>query len=368
MSTALTSDESRAGRHIVLPGQTPDGEHIMAVLVKRTYDIGGRRCVRAEADRKLIPGDVHYGDPMNSTVRFETDFIPFKVATDVVLNGTAYAPDGKRTAAMEASLRIGQVQKTIRVIGDRVCRHRDNRPPLFTDPVTFSSMELRYERSYGGVDIYSNPVVPCAYPRNHLGRGFVVKNVKKAVENLPLPNLEDPAAPLTPERIITGEVKDWVRQPMPQGFGWFGKSWLPRAGFAGIMPAERELHQELRKIYAEVIPEAQRALYEQTALPDIDFRFFSGASEGLTCSFLSGHEMVRLVNLSPEREVEFELPNEYPRIALDIGMGPEEPPVMLHTVMIRMDERQLDLVWRAAASYPGPDWLPEMTRMEVLVQ
>jgi hypothetical protein len=36
--------------------------------------------------------------------------------------------------------------------------------------------------------------------------------------------------------------------------------------------------------------------------------------------------------------------------------------------MIHMDEREVDLVWRGAVSYPGPDWLPEMTKLELSVQ
>jgi hypothetical protein len=49
-------------------------------------------------------------------------------------------------------------------------------------------------------------------------------------------------------------------------------------------------------------------------------------------------------------------------------MGVQEPLVVLHTVMIRMEDRQVDLVWRTAVPYPGPDWLPQMKKMEVLVQ
>src|SRR5438552_16842464 len=78
-------------RHVVRPGQTPEGQHILGVLVKRTYTVvPGKPCMRAEKDHRLIPGDEHFGDPMNSTVKFETDLLPFKIATDVVLNGTAY--------------------------------------------------------------------------------------------------------------------------------------------------------------------------------------------------------------------------------------------------------------------------------------
>ena len=43
----------------------------------------------------MLGGDVYWDHPMNSSVRYETDFWPFKVATDVVLNGTAYAPGGE---------------------------------------------------------------------------------------------------------------------------------------------------------------------------------------------------------------------------------------------------------------------------------
>jgi hypothetical protein len=33
-----------------------------------------------------------------------------------------------------------------------------------------------------------------------------------------------------------------------------------------------------------------------------------------------------------------------------------------------MDDREVDLVWRAAAGYPGPDWLPQMRKTEIEVQ
>jgi hypothetical protein len=54
-------------------------------------------------------------------------------------------------------------------------------------------------------------------------------------------------------------------------------------------------------------------------------------------------------------------------MAVDLGFGFQEPAiVVLQTVMFRMEERQLDLVWRGAIHYPGPDWLPNLSKMEIL--
>jgi len=354
---------------VVLPGQTPDGGHIFGVLVKRTYDIApGNRCVRAVSDLKVIPGDVHFGDPINSTVKFETDFVPFKLATDVVLNGRAYAPPGQRVTTLTASLSIGQHRKDLLVLGDRVARYKANQDPVFTDPQPFGTMDLRYERAYGGVDIYSESKMPYVYPRNHLGRGFVVANIQGGVENLPLPNIENPGDRLTPARLCVGQFKDWERQPMPEGFGWTMKTWRPRSAYAGVMPADRALEQQLRAAYATLVPPVHRKLYERTEIPDMDFRFFNGASLGLVLPFLAGDEQVDLVNLDREGRTRFQLPGERPKIGLDLGQGVHAPQVVLHTVMIRMEDRQVDLLWRGAVPYPGPDWLPQMRKLEVLIE
>ncbi len=356
-------------RNIVLPGQTPEGNYILSVLVKRTYDIvPDGPCKRAGADTKIVPGDLHYEDPMNSSVELETDFVPYKTATDIVFNGKVYAPGAEPVQELTASLAVGPFQKVVHVIGDRFCRHQSSGPPVFTDPIPFVSMDLRYERAYGGVDIYSDPTMPCIYARNHLGKGFVIGKDKKQIEGLELPNIENPEDLLTPERLCAGEIKNWENQPMPQGMGWFCKYWQPRAGLAGVMPADRELEQQLRQVYTRAVPEEQRELYAQTQLPDMDFRFFNGASEGLVVPFLNGDEQIRLTNLVPQGELSFELPADKPRIGLDIGREMQTPPVFLHTVMIRMEENQVDLVWRAAVPYPGPDWLPQMQKMEVMVQ
>ena len=354
---------------VVLPGQTPEGEPILSVLLKRTYEVGpDGSCSRGVADAKLTPGDVHFDDPMNSSVEFESDFVPYKLATDLVLNGFVYAPGGGPARSVIASVEVGGVRKDVRVVGDRVARYAGEGMPVFTDPTPFDRMELRYERAYGGVDIYSDPQMPCAYVRNPVGCGFAVKNDRRAVDGLSLPNLEDPSDPLTPERLLAGHFMHWERQPRPWSFGWVGKSWQPRAGFAGVMPGDRALEQEIRAAYRQLVPEEDLELYDQTALPDMDFRFFSGASADLSLPFLRGDESVKTRHLTPEGEWDIVLPGELPRVSLDIGEGPTEGQVVLHSLLVRIEDRQVDLVWRAAFPYQGPEWLPEMRRMEVLIE
>lgn len=356
------------GSHIVLPGQTPKGEPILSVLLKRSYDIvPNARSVRAAEDQPLVPGDMFWESPMNSSVQHESDFVPYKLGTDVVLNGQVHAPGGQAVQGCWASFQIADRLKRIWVQGDRVAHFVPDGTPAFSEPQPFQIMPLRYERAYGGTDVHSNLQAPYPYPRNPLGRGFAVANVEKAIQGLALPNLEDPNDLLTPERLCTGEFERWTEQPMPTSMGWTCKTWMARCQFAGVMPGDRATEQEMRRAYAPLLPADQREAYLQHPLPDMDFRFFQGATPGLAMPFLQGDEAMRTENLSEEGELLFALPADKPQLGLDLGSGVQQPEVVLHTVMIRMEDRQLDLVWRGAVPYPGLDWLPQMRRMDVLV-
>ncbi len=354
---------------ILLPGQTPDGAPILSTLVKRTYDIlNSKRCRRAKQDVKLHPGDVFYGDPANSSVRFESDHVPFKPGTDVVLNGTAFAPKGQALQQFDIALQVHNTTKRLRVIGDRKCQFVEGGLPVFTEPVPFKRMSLLYERAYGGVDIRSNVSIPFPYMRNPLGRGFAIRNLAASVDRLELPNLEDPSDLLTPQRLCCGDFSNWQQQPMPAGLGWLPRGWLPRSMLAGILPGDRALEQELRTAYSKLVPVEHRKAYATTVLPTMNFKFFHGASQGLAVPFLNGDEGIRTTNLSDDGELMFRLPGETPAVGIDIGNGILTPEVFLQTVMIRLDDRQLDLVWRAAIAYPGLDWLPQLRTLAIEVQ
>src|SRR5437870_298166 len=88
----------RPDDHTVVIGKDRAGAPIFAVLVKRTYDIPGNGFLaRAECARELVKVDEYYddGEPDTCTVKYETDLVPYKLATDVVVVGRAHARDGK---------------------------------------------------------------------------------------------------------------------------------------------------------------------------------------------------------------------------------------------------------------------------------
>ena len=360
--------EPTRGHTVMLPGQTPEGDYILSILLKRTYDIlPGQPCVRADEDRPIIPGDVPWGNPMNTTVRFESDFVPYKVATDVVVNGKAYAPKGRPAETCTVTVMIADRRKEVLVIGDRRVYLADNQAPAFTDPAPFKAMDLRYERAYGGIDVYSDKQTSYPYPRNMLGRGFIVANTEAGLKHLKLPNLEDPADRLTPDRLFVTDYPRWEGQPMPAGLGWFSKYWRPRAELAGIMLADRPVEQALRKAYSQFLPKEQKGPYMEHGIPDMDFGFFNGASPGLVMPYLAGDEIIDTLHLCREGFLSFSLPGDMPGIEVDIGEGLTPTDVVIHTVMIHMEERQADILWRGALPYPGPDWLVEMKKLDIVV-
>jgi hypothetical protein len=354
----------------IVPSRSDSGAHVFCVLVKRTYDIvpyhEGQRADR-QLPLRLIDEYWDDGEAETCTVRLESELAPYKVATDVVVVAKAYAPRGKPAPEVNASVQVGPHVKTIRVLGDRRCTYRAGKSPSFTDPEPFSEMELRYERAYGGVDLRSAPDMPRYYPRNTHGRGFAIRNIPDTIDGLLLPNLEDPDDLLTPERVALETPKRWNAQPLPQGFGWFQRTWYPRCSFVGSVPGFVNLDEPMREEGLGLVPEGQMVLARQFKLPSFDVRFNSGASIGLTVPFLSGGESIKLRNLTPDGTLEFRLPSERPCISLDLGAGPNELPAVLHTACIRPDEGLLELVWRGAQEYPGLDWLPQMRRMDVEV-
>lgn len=355
----------------IVPGRDVAGQHVFSVIAKRSYRImKSGACERMESDRPIRLIDEYYddGDPATSTVQFESEVAPYKVATDVVVIGSAYAPRGVPAAQVRVGVQVGTTLKTLIVTGDRYCSYRKGALPLFTDPVPFTTMEIRYDRAYGGSDERSLPEVPFIYPRNAMGKGVVLQNVREVVESLPLPNIEDPQDMLTPERLFIQDPERWHLQPLPQGLGWRQRTWYPRSALLGSFPPFLEAGTVTAEERMGLLPADHVSLAKQSRMPAMLAHFANGASLGMTFPSVAADESIALGGLTPDALLRFRLPGETPSIALDIGRGEEQLVPQLHTVSIQPDSRQLDLIWRASTPYPGYEWLPKMTRLHAEVQ
>jgi len=364
----------------VIPGTDNEGRHIFTLLVKRTYSIKDNTLIRSNIATPLLKTDVFYlpKTPHLSTVKYESDLVPYKVKTDIVVIGKAYAPEQKETERVDIVLIVGDISKKLCVFGDRTCEYVPGSLPVFKDPKKFTEMELCYERAYGGKTTipYQNnkknedevPDLEFNYPRNFLGKGLILNNEKELVENLELPNIENPSDLLTPENMFLEYLSKWNHLPLPQGIGWFPKNCFPRSAFTGYVPAHVSPDETMKEESSSwKLPKNHVRLARQYKLPSYDIRYANGASQDLFVPYLKGNEPFFISNMTREGDISFNLTNNFPRLMMDIGFGENELETRLHTVLIQPDERKVDLVWAGSHQYPGIDWLPEMKKMNAEV-
>jgi len=303
----------------VFPGTDKDGRDFLTVTVKGTFvlDKQGRTLEEAEEQEPLIMGDVHYGEPGESSVKYESDTGPLKTATDVVLVGHAYPPGGEGSS-VDVSLAVGSVERTVRVFGDRKWSRTLGKWGL-TKPEKFERMPLIYERAYGGMDaVDEDPAKHAMERRNPVGSGFAVS--RGSLEDLPGPNIEDPG----------NLIKGWKDRPDPVGFGFIGRGWAPRVDLAGTYDG----------------------VWEKDRLPllpkDFDHRYFNGAHTSLTAApRLKGGESVTVRGATPRGELRFPLPRRALDMSWTIRDNWTHVPMDLDTVVIEPDESRVLLTWRA---------------------
>jgi hypothetical protein len=361
---------TKNGAFEIVTGKNEHEDNVFSVIVKRSYlitDAGELK--RKETDHELRKIDAYYenGDPEWSVVQYEYELAPYKPLVDVVVIGSAHAPDGEPVQSMPVSVQVGQRSKELIVFGDRQCHFRKNADPVFSEPEPCAEMEIRYDLAYGGQDEETLPQAPLHYPRNFMGKGVVLRNIKKKVEGLPLPNIEDPEDLLTPERVIIGEPERWHLQPIPQGFGWRQRTWYPRSALLGAYPAFIDVGTVTAEEKMGLLPKNHIALAKQFRLPTFEAYFNNGASLGMSFKALQEDEEIMLRGLTPEGLMKFQLPGDVPEILLDIGRGEQQLESQLHTVSIRPGDRELDLIWRGCCVYEGYSWWPKMQRLHAEV-
>ncbi len=216
-----------------------------------------------------------------------------KARSEVLVNGRAYPRGGARPAC-SVRLKMGAVDKTLWVVGDRTW----DRSGAATDPVPFAEMPLTWARAFGGPGYGANPT----------GKG--VAPVKGELgETHPLPNVEDP-------KRLVGSPKD---RPVPAGFAAYDLTWPERYAQAGTYD------DAWLKNQFPGLPLDFDFAFHNTAPPDqrIDGHFRGG-------------EAFTLENMHPQKPVqEGRLPRLLARVFLNLRGGE------LREVAMRLDTVQL---------------------------
>src|SRR5262249_43427032 len=97
-----------------------DGGELWLVAVKATYVIGPGGQLALLPEQKPVDLVPRYrGEPGASSLLSECDLTYPKPATDVILDGSAWAPGGGRASFVDVGAKVGPITKTLRVFGDR---------------------------------------------------------------------------------------------------------------------------------------------------------------------------------------------------------------------------------------------------------
>ena len=127
-----------------VPWELKPGQWNLSVCFKATFALAPSM----EAGLARLQDDIHEDVPYDATQHASlyspSDYPPFKPRVDVLLVGQAYAPAGKEVDTLVARLRVGSLDKAVRVTGDRTWVNSPQGPRL-SAPRPFARMPLRYE-------------------------------------------------------------------------------------------------------------------------------------------------------------------------------------------------------------------------------
>lgn len=295
-------------------GRDPDGVHEWIVAVKATFDIGpAGRLMLADEQMPVLLAPEYSGDPGMSSLRNDADLVGAKPTTDVLLQGTAWAPNGRPAREFLVGMAVGSVDKVLRVRGHRhVTRGVFGSKVSDAEPV--DRVPVVYEKAYGGyVHDDPDPATHRIDLRNPVGCGLPGAAHGAAA---PLPNFEYP--------------KGAVEQTGPAGFGPLDCFWSPRLELAGTYD------QGWRRERMPLLPRDWSPHSRQCAPAD-----------QRPPQPLRGGETVTLRNLTPAGVLRFDLPKIHLTFNTLIDGRTEEHRAQISSVIIEPDLPRVAVVWQS---------------------
>ncbi|MCW0322149.1 DUF2169 family type VI secretion system accessory protein [Pantoea dispersa] len=308
-------------------------DHGFSVLVTRVsydLDIHSGQLTLCEDQGELVEQDEYYDEPGRSSVRFESDLAPYKPRLDVIINGSAHAPEGKPARHFTVGARIGDFTRLLNVYGPREWRKMVASWQL-SEAKAITALELRYEHAQGGMFRLEHGD-EIASATNSVGVGWLPARAQK---QLKLQRIAAPQFELLPQ-----PIKNIDDETLPAGFGFYGRGWKPRIGFAGT--------------YDEAWKQQRHPFLPQ----DFRFDYWCGAHPWMQFPLPKplSHIPVTLKNLisqqdKPGQEISFSVPVEtlFAFVTTQLGAGVSYD-LQLDTLVINLPDRKVHCTYRTVFS------------------
>ncbi len=277
----------------------------LTVVCKATFTLAPKRSPLAPAQDGATLADTTWPDAVAGSLEAASDLAPFKRYVDVIVTGSAYATRGKPVASLVAKLKVGSIDKSIEVHGDR----RWTPEGWLSQAAPFVRMPLRWERAAGGQGTLNPAGVPANAPPDARG-------------SRPAPNILPPGcAPWSPSDVI------------------------PAVGFGPIAPSWPERSTKLRW-HAQTF--AHDAWYTDPLPRDIDAAYFNAAPSDQQIERFGPGEVLSLKSLHvdhPQLTTTLDDVTPHAHVARS-GGAPEEVRLRCDTVVLDTDRGTCTLTWR----------------------
>ncbi|UKE46266.1 DUF2169 family type VI secretion system accessory protein [Xanthomonas cerealis] len=350
----MATIDNRSGfPHAWVEKTGPGGIVYDVLAVRGTFDFaaGEGAVARSPQQMPIVYGDEYDGaaaeQPLRSVLRREGDLALLKPATDVYLTGTARATDGIPQRTWVTGLRVGPVRKVLRLHGPRSFERAWGRWRLSSaEPTDFVPLDYRY--AFGGSFLLQEeeeaPATHVYKRDNPAGCGWLPGPVD--LKDLSKPARKQLQAEITRLKRLKAPQIEAMDQPVrhpdqplaAQGFGPLPRWCQPRLQHAGTYDERWQAERY------PLLPE------------DFDPRFYQSAPPDLICpGFLAGDEAIVTMGLLPEGAVAMRLPGEVVLAAATGASGKKQAgPMVLDTVAVDLDVRQVHLVWRGTFERDDP--------------
>lgn len=341
------------------------GGTLVGVIAKRTYSIRSGRCRVADEQVPLV--EAPQVDPETDILAHDMDIVLNRSRVDVIVRGKARPHGARRT--FDARVRVGDLDRAIRVCGDRRCWRDHNGHIRFSDPAPIEAVDVAWSSAYGGVDevllarnedpieayckdqgiTYRPRFGSYVYPRNRAGKGYLIEPTPEGLEGCHLPNLEDPAHVLTPERLAVGRADWWPAGPPPASFGWQSYNYFPRMAMLALVP-RYDIERFAPSAFVEVqVGSLKAASITPTAEPAdrLDVAVAQQSALGMRAGQVTPGSPAELTAVHPVDEIwSFAMPSEIPRMAIEIPRkGSIELVPQIRTVLLEPDRDRLVTTW-----------------------